>query len=40
MNGHEVNLDNILHSTESSDWVDSVLGLEKPPNIEHAIWSQ
>ena len=26
--------------TESSDWVAAVLGLEKPPNNEQAIWSQ
>ena len=37
-NGHEVNLDNILHMTESSDWVAAVLGLGKPPNSKHAIW--
>ena len=29
INGHEGNLDNILHRTESSDWVAAVLGLEK-----------
>ena len=40
MNGHEGNLDNILHRTESIDWVAAVLGLEKPPNNEHAIWSR
>ena len=40
MNGHEGNLDNILHRTESSDWVSAVLGLEKPPNNEHAICSR
>ena len=38
--GHEGNLDNILHSTESSDWVAAVLGLENPPNNEHVIWSR
>ena len=27
MHGHEGNLDNILHRTESSDWVAAVLGL-------------
>ena len=26
--------------TESSDWVTAVLGLEKPPNNEHVIWSR
>ena len=26
--------------TESSDWVAAVLGLEKPPNNEQAIWSR
>ena len=26
--------------TESSDWKDAVLGLEKPPNNEQAIWSR
>ena len=26
--------------TESSDWVAAVLGLEKPPNNEQAIWLQ
>ena len=31
MNGHEGNLDNILHRTESSDWVAAVLGLENHP---------
>ena len=40
MNGHEGNLDNILHRPESSDWVSAVMGLEKPPNNAHAIWSQ
>ena len=25
--------------TESSDWIAAVLGLEKPPNNEQAIWS-
>ena len=40
MNGHEGNLDNILHRPESSDWVAAVLGLEKPTNNEHAIWSR
>ena len=40
MNGHEGNLDNILHRIESSDWVAAVLVLEKPPNNEHAIWSR
>ena len=37
--GHEGNLDNILHRTESSDWVADFLGFEKPPNDEHDIWS-
>ena len=40
MNGYEGKLDNILHRQESSDWVAAVLGLEKPPNNEHAIWSR
>ena len=40
MNGKYGKLDNILHRTDSSDWVAAVLGLEKPPNNEHAIWSQ
>ena len=40
MNEHAENLDNILHRPESSDWVAAVLGLEKPPNNEHAIWSR
>ena len=31
---------NILHRPESSDWVSAVMGLEKPPNNEHAIWSE
>ena len=39
-NGHESNLDNILHRPESSDWLAAVLGLGKPPNNEHAICSQ
>ena len=26
--------------TESSDWVAAVMGLEKPPNNEQAIWSR
>ena len=39
-NGNEGNLYNILHRPESSDWVTAVLGLEKPPNNEHAIWSR
>ena len=39
-NGHEGNLDNILHRPDSSDCVAAVLGLEKPPNNEHVIWSQ
>ena len=39
-NGHEGNLDNILHRPESSDLVAAVLGLEKTPNNEHAIWSR
>ena len=39
-NGYEGNLDNILHRTDSSDWVSAVLGLEKPPNNEHANWSR
>ena len=33
-------LDNTLHRPESSDWVAAVLGLEIPPNNEHAIWSR
>ena len=40
MNGHESNLDNILHRPESSNWVAAVLGLEKQPNNEHDIWSR
>ena len=40
MNGHEGNLDNILHRPEFSDRVAAVLGLEKPPNNEHAICSR
>ena len=40
MNGKYEKLDNILHRTESSDWVVSVMGLEKPPNNEHDIWSR
>ena len=40
MNGHEDNLDNILHRKEYSDWVAAVMGLEKPPKNEHAIWSR
>ena len=40
MNGHEGKLDNILHRTESNDLVSAILGLEKPPNNEHAIWSR
>ena len=39
-NGHEGNLYNITHRPESSEWVAAVLGLEKPPNNEHAIWSR
>ena len=39
-NGKYGKLDNILHRIESSDWVAAVLGLEKPPNDEHAIWSR
>ena len=31
MHVHEGNLDNILHRTESSDWVAAVLGLENHP---------
>ena len=31
---------NMLHRPESSDWVTAVLGLEKPPNNEHVIWSR
>ena len=31
MNGHEGNLDNIIHRPESINWVAAVLGLEKPP---------
>ena len=27
-------------STESSDWIAAVLGLEKLPNNEQAIWSR
>ena len=30
-NGKYGNLDNIIHRTESSDWVAAVLGLEKHP---------
>ena len=26
--------------TESSEWVATVMGLEKPPNNKQAIWSQ
>ena len=26
--------------TDSSDWVAAVMGLEKPPNNEQAIWSR
>ena len=26
--------------TESSDWIAAVLGSEKPPNNEQAVWSQ
>ena len=40
MNGHEGNLDNILHRPKCSDWVAAVLGFEIPPNNEHAIWSR
>ena len=39
-NGKSGKLDNILNRTESSDWVATVLGLEKAPNNEHAIWSR
>ena len=39
-NGKYGKLDSILHRTDSSDWVAAVLGLEKPPNNEHAIWSR
>ena len=39
-NGKYGKLDNILHRTESSDWVATVLGLEKPPNNEQSIWSR
>ena len=39
-NGKYGNLDKILHTTECSDWVAPVLGLEKPPNNEHDIWSR
>ena len=40
MNGYEGDLDNILHRPKSSDWVAAVMGLEKPSNNEHAIWSR
>ena len=39
-NGKYGKLDNIIHSTESSDWVAAVLGLKKKSINEHAIWSR